>query len=84
MMDFFVRELKKEEKYVKLKTLSQFKVFIPETFTHQVLKHVRLIAHPSYSGLPNESTALMRVLTCKKSEIAKSTAFQNDPNKSTA
>ena len=37
-----------------------------------------------YSGLPNESTALMRVLPCKKSEIAKSTAFQNDPNKSTA
>ena len=31
-----------------------------------------------YSGLPNESTALMRVLPCKKSEIAKSTAFQND------
>ena len=38
----------------------------------------------TYSGLPNESTALMRVLPCKKSKIAKSTALQNDPNKSTA
>ena len=42
------------------------------------------IAEMTYSGLPNESTALMRVLLCKKSENAKSTALQNVPNKSTA
>ena len=36
-----------------------------------------------YSGLPNESTALMRVLVDKKSENAKSTALQNVPNEST-
>ena len=37
-----------------------------------------------YSGLPNESTTLMRLLVDKKSENSKSTALQNVPNKSTA
>ena len=36
-----------------------------------------------YSGLPNESTALMRVLVDKKSKNAKSTGLQNVPNEST-
>ena len=49
----------------------------------ELMGHCKTGINP-YSGLPNESTALMRVLPCKKSEIAKSTAFQNDPNKSTA
>ena len=36
-----------------------------------------------YSGLPNESTALMRALVDKKSKNAKSTGLQNVPNEST-
>ena len=36
-----------------------------------------------YSGLPNESTALMRVLVDKKSKNAKSSGLQNVPNEST-
>ena len=43
---FLVRELKTEEKYVKLKPVSQFKVFIPKTFTHYVLNQARSIAQP--------------------------------------
>ena len=37
----------------------------------------------SYSGMPNESTALMRVLVDKKYKTAKSTGLQNVPNEST-
>ena len=45
-------------------------------------KKPTLVGTYKYSGLPNESTALMRVLVDKKSKNAKSTGLQNVHNES--